>query len=171
MYKKKWYTCEVVVLLFIKPIVSLTSASLMMMMMMNFIPVSLYLADANWEHGHNLRGTNWILKSLVACVADVRKERGREFGRETAREEEGRRGTPAMPMFSPSRLLIIHTKITQLKHVWTSSCQINLSAMHVLFSYFSHCFSIVFPKQERKGKTRETRSSNEGRILLERLPS
>ena len=64
----------------------------MMMMMMNFIPVSLYLADANWEHGHNLRGTNWILKSLVACVADVRKERGREFGRETAREEEGRRG-------------------------------------------------------------------------------
>ena len=89
----------------------------MMMMMMNFIPVSLYLADANWEHGHNLRGTNWILKSLVACVADVRKERGGEFGRETAREEEGRRGTPTMPMFSPSRLLIIHTKITQLKHV------------------------------------------------------
>ena len=170
MYKKTWCTCEVVVLL-IKPIVSLTSASLMMMMMMNFIPVSLYLADANWEHGHNLRGTNWILKSLVACVADVRKERGGEFGRETAREEEGRRGTPTMPMFSPSRLLIIHTKITQLKHVWTSSCQINLSAMHVLFSYFSHCFSIVFLKQERKGETRETRSSNEGRILLERLPS
>ena len=56
-----------------------------------------------------------ILKSLVACVADVRKEREREFGRETAREGEGRRGTPTrMPMFSLSRLLIMHTNITQL---------------------------------------------------------
>ena len=43
--------------------------------------------------------------------------------------------------------------------------------MHVLYSYFLYCFSIVFLKQERKGETRETRSSNEGRILLERVPS
>ena len=37
----------------------------------------------------------WIVKNEecgVACVAGVRKGRGREFGRETAREGEGRRG-------------------------------------------------------------------------------
>ena len=43
----------------------------------------------------------------LACVAGVRKGRGRELGREIAREGVGRRGTPARkPLFSPSRLLI-----------------------------------------------------------------
>ena len=28
------------------------------------------------------------------------------------------------------------------------SCQISLAAMHVFYSYFSHCFSFVFLKQE-----------------------
>ena len=44
--------------------------------------------------------------SPVACVAGVRKGRGRELGRETAREGGGMRGTPASKPFSPSRLLI-----------------------------------------------------------------
>jgi len=43
----------------------------------------------------------------LACVEGVRKGRGRELGRETAREGGGRRGTPSnKPLFSPSRLLI-----------------------------------------------------------------
>ena len=52
----------------------------------------------------------------VACVAGVRKGRGRELGRETAREGGGRWGTPeSEPLFSPSRLLIKKiTKMTQL---------------------------------------------------------
>ena len=53
---------------------------------------------------------------VLACVAGVRKGRGRELGRETTREGGGRRRTPARkPLFSPSRLLIKkRTKITQL---------------------------------------------------------
>ena len=45
----------------------------------------------------------------IACVAGVRKGRGRgrELGRETTREGGERRGTLARkPLFSPSRLLI-----------------------------------------------------------------
>ena len=54
--------------------------------------------------------------TVIACVAGVRKGRGRELGRETTRERGGRKGTPARkPLFSPSRLLIKRiTKITQL---------------------------------------------------------
>ena len=55
---------------------------------------------------------SYIVKESVACVAGVRKGRGRELGRETTRERGGRRGTPARkPLFSPSRLLI--KKITK----------------------------------------------------------
>ena len=52
----------------------------------------------------------------VACVAGVRKGRGRELGRETAREGGGSWRTPASePLFWPSRLLIKKiTKIMQL---------------------------------------------------------
>ena len=52
---------------------------------------------------------------VLACVAGVRKGRGRELARETTREGGGRRRTPARkPLFSPSRLLIKkRTKITQ----------------------------------------------------------
>ena len=52
----------------------------------------------------------------IACMAGVRKGRGRELGRETTREGGGTRGTPARkPLFSPCRLLIEKiTKITQL---------------------------------------------------------
>ena len=42
--------------------------------------------------------------------------------------------------------------------------------MHVLYSYFLYCFSIVFLKQERKGETRETRSSNEGSSYATEIP-
>ena len=51
--------------------------------------------------------SNLTFNEHVACVAGVRKGRGRELGRETTREGGGRRGTPARkPLFSPSRLLI-----------------------------------------------------------------
>ena len=73
------------------------------------------LAEAS---GQSLTVFHWlfILYWILACVAAVRKGRGRELGRETAREEGGRRGTPARkPLFLPSRLLIKKiTKITQL---------------------------------------------------------
>ena len=52
----------------------------------------------------------------LACVAGVRKGRGRELASETTCKGGGRRGTPARkPLFSPSRLIIKKiTKITQL---------------------------------------------------------
>ena len=43
---------------------------------------------------------NYIVKESVACVAGVRKGRGRELGRESTRERGGRRGTPARKPFS-----------------------------------------------------------------------
>ena len=87
---------------------------------------------------------------LVACVAGVWK--GRESGfwargkREGRARREGGRETPARkPLFSPSRLLIMYAKITQL---WMTSCQISLAAMRLFKSYFAYCFSFVFLKQE-----------------------
>ena len=48
------------------------------------------LAEAS---GQSLTVFHWlfILYGILACVAAVRKGRGRELGRETAREEGGRR--------------------------------------------------------------------------------
>ena len=112
----------------------------------------------------------WFLEANhLACVVGVRKGRGMELGHETRREGGVRRGTPASKwLFSPSRLLIKQvTKITQL---WMTSCQISLAAMYVFWSYFLHCFSFVFLKQEilSKGtiKKVQMRSSIEG-IFLE----
>ena len=85
--------------------------------------------------------------TVIACVADVRKEMGRELGRESTRErggrrEEGggRRGTPARkPLCSPSRLLI--KKITKITQLWMTSCQTCLAAIHVVFlALFFFCF-------------------------------
>ena len=48
-----------------------------------------------------------LFKKHLACVAGVRKGRGRELRHEITLEGGGRRGTPARkPLFSPSRLLI-----------------------------------------------------------------
>ena len=78
---------------------------------------------------------------ILACVAGVWKRRERGL-----RREEGGRETPARkPLFSPSRLLIMYAKITQL---WMTSCQISLAAMRLFKSYFAYCFSFVFLKQE-----------------------
>ena len=86
----------------------------------------------------------------VACVADVWKGRERGFWARGKREgrarRKGGRETPARkPLFSPSRLLIMYAKITQL---WMTSCQISLAAMRLFKSYFAYCFSFVFLKQE-----------------------
>ena len=61
-------------------------------------------------------------------------------------------------------------KVTKITQLWMTSCQTSLAAMHVFKSYFSHCFSFVFLKQEIqiKGtiKKVQMRSSIEG-IFLE----
>ena len=62
-----------------------------------------------------------------------------------ARKEGGRETPARKPLFSQSRLLIMHAKITQL---WMTSCQISLAAMRLFKSYFAYCFSLVFLKQE-----------------------
>ena len=69
-----------------------------------------------------------------------RSARGARRGREGGRETPARK-----PLFSPSRLLIMYAKITQL---WMTSCQISLAAMRLFKSYFAYCFSFVFLKQE-----------------------
>ena len=96
-----------------------------------------------------IMGSKCVVENL-ACVAGVWKGRERGFlgARETqgAREEGEGRETPARkPLFSPSRLLIMYAKITQL---WMTSCQISLAAMRLFKSYFAYCFSFVFLKQE-----------------------
>ena len=59
---------------------------------------------------------------FVACMVSVRKERGMEFGRETAREGEERRETfPRAPLFSPSCQLVMYAKLRQ---PWKSSCSL-----------------------------------------------
>ena len=78
---------------------------------------------------------------ILACVAGVWKGRERSL-----RREEGGRETPARkPLFSPSCLLIMYAKVTQL---WMTSCQISLATMRLFKSYFTYCFSYVFLKQE-----------------------
>ena len=87
----------------------------------------------------------------LACVAGVWKGRERGFWARGKREgrvrREGRRETPARkPLFSPSRLLIMYAKITQL---WMTSCQLSLAAMHFnILVIFRVLFSFVFLKQE-----------------------
>ena len=88
----------------------------------------------------------WSL--LIACVACVRKGRGRELGRETARgrKEEGNACKKAIVFAIPPTDW--KKKITKITQLWMTSCQISLAAMYVFWSYFSHCFSFVFLKQE-----------------------
>ena len=79
-------------------------------------------------------------------MAGVRKGRGRELGRETARGGGGRRGTPGRkPLFSPSRLLI--KKITKKKTAvndWLSNKSGRDSRTLVLFlALFFFCFPKV----------------------------
>ena len=62
-----------------------------------------------------------------------------------ARREGGRKTPVRKPLFSPSLLLIMYAKVTQL---WMTSCQISLAAMGLFKSYFVCCFSFVFLKQE-----------------------
>ena len=84
----------------------------------------------------SLRGRR--LKGKGKGVLGGREMRG-------AREEGGRETPARKPLFSPSRLLIMYAKITQL---WMTSCQISLAAMRLFKSYFAYCFSFVFLKQE-----------------------
>ena len=87
----------------------------------------------------NLRGRR--LKGKGKGVLGARKNaRGAQGGREGGRETPARK-----PLFSPSRLLIMYAKITQL---WMTSCQISLAAMRLFKSYFVYCFPFVFLKQE-----------------------
>ena len=105
----------------------------------------------------------------VACVAGVWKGRERGFWARGKREgrarREGGRETPARkPLFSPSRLLIMYAKITQL---WMTSCQISLATMRLFKSYFAYCFSFVFLKQEIWSEGNIKKSIKCGRLLKE----
>ena len=80
--------------------------------------------------------SNWPRKLKFSQFWVVRGARGGGGGRETPARK---------PLFSPSRLLIMYAKITQL---WMTSCQISLAAMRLFKSYFAYCFSFVFLKQE-----------------------
>ena len=96
----------------------------------------------------SLRGRR--LKGKGKGVLGVREVRG-------AREEGGRETPARKPLFSPSRLLIMYAKITQL---WMTSCQISLAAMRLFKSYFAYCFSFVFLKQEIWSKGTIKKSTN-----------
>ena len=64
-----------------------------------------------------------------------RRERN---ARARAHEEGGKEKPARKPLFLPSRLLIIHAKITQL---WMTSCQISLEVIHLFLAF-------VFLKQD-----------------------
>ena len=64
-----------------------------------------------------------------------RRERN---ARARAHEEGGKEKPARKPLFLPSRLLIIHAKITQL---WMTSCQLSLEAIHLFLAF-------VFLKQD-----------------------
>ena len=81
---------------------------------------------------------------LLACVAVVRKGRGRELERETTREGGGRRGTPARrPLFSPFRLLI--KKITKnnatVNDLLSNKSGRDARILVVFLALFFFCFS------------------------------
>ena len=57
----------------------------------------------------------------------------REINARAWAREEGGKETPARkPLFSPSRLVIMYAKITQL---WMTSCQISLAAIHLVLAF------------------------------------
>ena len=110
----------------------------------------------------------WIV-SKTGYTIGVWKGRERGFWARGKREgrarREGGRETPARkPLFSPSRLLIMYAKITQL---WMTSCQISLATMRLFKSYFAYCFSFVFLKQEIWSEGTIKKSIKCGRLLKE----
>ena len=97
----------------------------------------------------SLRGRR-LKGSFRKGVLGARETRG-------AREEGGRETPARKPLFSPSRLLIMYAKITQL---WMTNCQISMAAMRLFTSYFACCFSFVFLKQEIWSKGTIKKSTN-----------
>ena len=87
----------------------------------------------------------------VACVAGVgkgREEKGsfrRERNARAGAREEGRKETPVRkPLYSPSSLLIIYAKTTQL---WMTSCQ-SLAAIYLKSSINLYKRTLVAGKEE-----------------------
>ena len=87
----------------------------------------------------------------VACVAGVwkgREEKGsfrRERNARAGAREEGRKETPVRkPLYSPSSLLIIYAKTTQL---WMTSCQ-SLAAIYLKSSVNLYKRTLVAGKEE-----------------------
>ena len=90
------------------------------------------------------------ISCLHFCSLCGRRSKGKGKGEGIRARDHvrGRRGTPARkPLFLPSPLL--KKKVTKITQLWMTSCQIRLAAMHVFYSYFSHCFSFVFLKQSK----------------------
>ena len=59
-----------------------------------------------------------------------------------ARGEGGRETPVRKPLFSPSRLLIMYAKLTQL---WMTNSQIGLAATHLFLAIFIVISRTVFP--------------------------
>ena len=95
------------------------------------IEIDWRLESLSRQKRSSLRGRR--LKGKGKGVLGPRETRGR------ARREGGRETPARKPLFSPSRLLIMSAKITQL---WMTNCQISLAAMRLFTSYFAHCFSL-----------------------------
>ena len=105
----------------------------------------------------------------LACVAGIRKGRGRELGRETAREGGGRRGTPAnKPLFSPFQLLIKkYNKSNATMNDYLSNKSGHDACILVLFfALIFFCFPKMRNLKWRYYKNVQMRSSVEG-IFLE----
>ena len=96
------------------------------------------------ELGTKKEGKCPVLRQHCSLRGRCLKRKGKGvFGRERigAREERGKETPARKPLFSPSRLLIMYAKITQL---WMTSCQISLAATPLFLAIFSLISRTVF---------------------------
>ena len=114
-------------------------------------PVGSFLPSVKNKENLRLDGKKNRFVIWVACVAGVwkgREEKGsfrRERNARAGAREEGRKETPVRkPLFSPSSLLIIYAKTTQL---WMTSCQ-SLAAIYLKSSINLYKRTLVAGKEE-----------------------
>ena len=114
-------------------------------------PVGSFLPSVKNKENLRLDRKKNRLVIWVACVAGVWKgrEEKRSFRRErnarAGAREEGRKETPVRkPLYSPSSLLIIYAKTTQL---WMTSCQ-SLAAIYLKSSINLYKRTLIAGKEE-----------------------
>ena len=114
-------------------------------------PVGSFLPSVKNKENLRLGRKKNRLVIWVACVAGVwkgREEKGsfrRERNARAGAREEGRKETPVRkPLYSPSSLLIIYAKTTQL---WMTSCQ-SLAAIYLKSSINLYKRTLIAGKEE-----------------------